>query len=407
MATVSIVSFFILLLVLCFITLSLLKCRNMNLTHLEIFSTELDIQKESSDELSEDEKSLSQDLVYKPILEPCSPIFPAPNNKLESVWNFGNPDLSVYESRLLSKRELDLNNTKPGGFSTPEGCIPLSKVAVLIPFRGADPNNNKTSVGQSDRVKQLKFNIPNMFRFMQEEQLEFQIYVIEQSWTTKFNRAKLLNIGFENAMKQHNFDCFIIHDVDRVPIDHKISYRCHRLPFHYTTDGIFGGISQIPTDTIKAINGFSNLFFGWGGEDTEMARRLSYAFRLTNQNLSLAKFKFNPFKKSAFGSDNMDAWLNLDTNKGNNKDAGNEKNPDWQKMARNISSTYDIDGLSTLSYKLVKTTIYDLYTNILVDFDYDDGADRVKIDNDPMILGHPCLKNVKSNQKCLNDKGYI
>jgi len=355
-------------------------------------------QKETTNDLSISQKSFLQDIVNEDAFDQCSPSFPAPNDNLESLWNSGNPDPSVYKNFSL-----DLQNTTPGGFTTPKDCIPQSKVAVLIPFRGADPNEpDKSYKGQSDRLKQLKFNIPNMFRFMQEEQLEFQIYVIEQSWTTKFNRAKLLNIGFENAIKEHNFDCFIMHDVDRVPINHKVSYRCQRLPFHYTTDGIFGGVSQIRTDTIKAINGFSNLFFGWGGEDTEMARRLSYATRLVNQ----AKFGFNPFRKSAFGPEKMDAWLNLHTNK-QVKDAGNEKNPNWQKMAQYISSTYDIDGLSPLSYELIETTKYDLYTNILVDFDFDDGTGLEKIDNDAMIFNHPCLKDAEANENCENDKSYL
>ena len=34
-----------------------------------------------------------------------------------------------------------------------------------------------------------------------------------------FNRAALMNIGFVEAIKMYDFDCFVFHDVDLVPED--------------------------------------------------------------------------------------------------------------------------------------------------------------------------------------------
>ena len=44
----------------------------------------------------------------------------------------------------------------------------------------------------------------------------------------------------------------------------------YRLPY----DDIFGGVSAMTVDQFKLVNGFSNLFWGWGGEDDDMANRL-------------------------------------------------------------------------------------------------------------------------------------
>ena len=46
----------------------------------------------------------------------------------------------------------------------------------------------------------------------------------------------------------------------------------HRLPY----DGLFGGVSAMSRDHFIKVNGFSNLFWGWGGEDDDMANRIKY-----------------------------------------------------------------------------------------------------------------------------------
>ena len=48
-------------------------------------------------------------------------------------------------------------------------------------------------------------------------------------------------------------------------------YIFRRLPY----TAIFGGASALSHDQMMKLNGFSNNFFGWGGEDDDMANRYS------------------------------------------------------------------------------------------------------------------------------------
>lgn len=45
-----------------------------------------------------------------------------------------------------------------------------------------------------------------------------------------------------------------------------------RLPY----SGIFGGVSAMTVKQFKTVNGFSNSFWGWGGEDDDMSNRLVF-----------------------------------------------------------------------------------------------------------------------------------
>ena len=46
--------------------------------------------------------------------------------------------------------------------------------------------------------------------------------------------------------------------------------------FHYKLPykTYFGGVSAMSVKHFKLVNGFSNQFWGWGGEDDDMAKRV-------------------------------------------------------------------------------------------------------------------------------------
>jgi len=47
-----------------------------------------------------------------------------------------------------------------------------------------------------------------------------------------FNKASLMNAGFMEARALANFDCFIFHDVDMLPLDDRNFYVCSDQPRH-------------------------------------------------------------------------------------------------------------------------------------------------------------------------------
>lgn len=53
-----------------------------------------------------------------------------------------------------------------------------------------------------------------------------------QAGDTKFNRAKLLNVGFLEAQKDYDWDCFFFHDVDLIPENDHNLYMCENNPKH-------------------------------------------------------------------------------------------------------------------------------------------------------------------------------
>ena len=55
-----------------------------------------------------------------------------------------------------------------------------------------------------------------------------------------------------------------------------------RLP--YAT--IFGGVGAFTRDNFEELNGFSNLFFGWGGEDDDLYKRLVFIYNIWNYSLA-------------------------------------------------------------------------------------------------------------------------
>ena len=53
-----------------------------------------------------------------------------------------------------------------------------------------------------------------------------------QSSPEVFNKASMMNIGFKEAKKLGDIDCYIFHDVDMLPEnDHNI-YTCSKVPRH-------------------------------------------------------------------------------------------------------------------------------------------------------------------------------
>ncbi|CAH8498861.1 unnamed protein product [Dicrocoelium dendriticum] len=174
------------------------------------------------------------------------------------------------------------------GLWSPVECRPRQTVAVIIPFR--------------DREAHLRVFLNHMHTLFRHQQLLYSIFVIEQVGKTIFNRAALFNVGFLESDRLAQFDCFIFHDVDLLPQDDRIPYRCTEQPIHlsvaldrynyklpYAT--LFGGAVALTRDQFKRVRGFSNCFFGWGGEDDDMYIRVRhYGYQIFRHPPSIARY---------------------------------------------------------------------------------------------------------------------
>ena len=137
----------------------------------------------------------------------------------------------------------------------------MHKLGVIVPYR--------------NRYEHLQEFKKSIVEYLESKNIDFKIIIVEQDNAKLFNRGMLCNIGFIEAQKE-NCDYIVIHDVDVIPVD--VDYSYSNTPIHLATDNIpfesyFGGITLFPSELFEKINGFSNLYWGWGFEDDDLRYR--------------------------------------------------------------------------------------------------------------------------------------
>ena len=217
------------------------------------------------------------------------------------------------------------------------------KTALVVPFR--------------DRSQQLKEFLHNIRPFLRAQNVSYFIIVVDQEDRKPFNRGKLLNVGFIEAnLMRDDLECFIFHDIDLLPIDTRNWYTCGKRPRHLTANvdyfrynlpyvDLMGGAIAIDRQQFIKVNGFSNEFFGWGGEDDDFAQN-----RLKRHNIVPTRFntKISRYKSIS--------------------DVKAKKTVD--KMSNDKHKTSFIndvdDGLSNIEYSVVSSITKTFYTHLKV-----------------------------------------
>ncbi|XP_057380653.2 beta-1,4-N-acetylgalactosaminyltransferase bre-4-like [Daphnia carinata] len=237
---------------------------------------------------------------------------------------------------------------KIGGRYEPTNCHSREKVAIIVPYR--------------QRHHHLKIFLRYMHPFLRRQQLTYTVFVIEQFDDLPFNRGMLMNIGYKEATKLDSFKCIIFHDVDLLPEDDRNTYRCPEdgkprqmaflmdiYDYKPAPNSYFGGVNAFLTTNFQLVNGFSNLFWGWGSEDDDLYRRL------LRHNLMVTRlFESEPSLVHIARYKMLDhAWSN--------------PNPDRDWLYKEGGDRQTYDGLSDLKYVLVKKQLTPLYTHLLVD----------------------------------------
>lgn len=165
-----------------------------------------------------------------------------------------------------------------------------------------------------NREAHLKVNIPRLHKYFTALGVEFEIILVEQHDANPFCRGQLFNEGAKVATG----NILIFHDVDHYPTDGtnytdfntdvflpltKVIYvddqlnpkPLEKVPggYRHFKDGVdsnfFGGVMIMKKDKFFEINGFCNVYVGWGLEDADIRERVLY------YGLSIERAKNNTF----------------------------------------------------------------------------------------------------------------
>lgn len=144
-----------------------------------------------------------------------------------------------------------------------------NKLGIIVPYR--------KRAGHLDKFLQT---VPE---YLSQQNIDFELIVVEQADDKPFNRGKLLNIGVNKA-KTMGCNYVALHDVDMIPLD--VNYSKVDRPTHLATnfvsshgekrivfDEYFGGVTLFPILDYYKVNGYSNEYWGWGYEDDDLMFR--------------------------------------------------------------------------------------------------------------------------------------
>ena len=142
------------------------------------------------------------------------------------------------------------------------------KLAIIVPYR--------------DRREELDVFLPHMINFLNNKQIDYNIYIIEQFDEKPFNYGKLCNIGVNETIEFADYYCF--HDVDILPLNDDADYSYKESPTELIFEDIngksilpysqyFGGAVILSKEEFLKINGFNNNYWGKGYVDLDLLYR--------------------------------------------------------------------------------------------------------------------------------------
>jgi len=253
-----------------------------------------------------------------------------------------------------------------GSFDPP--CKINTKTAVIIPYRNRDVH--------------LSVWLLHLHPFLQKQNLDYTVFVVNQVTNGTFNKGVIMNSGFMEIAKLDKFDCFVFHDVDLLPEDDRILYTCDKNGIKHLAyaleewnykllyQSLVGGVVAVTWQDYLRLNGFSNQYFGWGGEDDD------FYVRISQNKLDIIRY---PLAISRY------------TMVQHHRDAGNGVNQDRYKLLRESVTTnmHQRDGLNNLVYKVESIDKHPLFTQINISFD----ADKVRKAK-PKTINFPYLTDI-------------
>lgn len=148
------------------------------------------------------------------------------------------------------------------------------KIAVIFPYR---------EQVQQNRSQQLKDTL-DYYTKLNKPNIDY--YIIEQGNDKPFNRGVLINAGHDILKKSNlGYENEVHHDID-VQADEtliKYFYSDNVVAASQSDNPInkpiynkdfFGLMVILPVNIMEQVNGYSNMFWGWGSEDVNIRNRI-------------------------------------------------------------------------------------------------------------------------------------
>ncbi|CAF1377236.1 unnamed protein product, partial [Didymodactylos carnosus] len=163
-------------------------------------------------------------------------------NERNKIWNSLKKQGSKYEQRFYCNEEpvnlkgrvlnenssllnltlydieMNYSNIRSGGSWAPPNLNFSLEVAIIIPYR--------------DRLEQLTILLYYLHPILQRQELDYKIYVSEQTGNDTYNKGISMNAAFIYASSEYDFQCYVFHDVDLIPEDDRNMYSCPLFPRH-------------------------------------------------------------------------------------------------------------------------------------------------------------------------------
>ena len=215
-----------------------------------------------------------------------------------------------------------------------------NKLTIIVPIR--------------NREKQLKKLLENYQSLFKNKNIDYRIYIIEQTQGKTFNKGKINNVGFKiSELENKHTQNYLFNDVDNYPLS-KNTYN-----YNVNSEGIhhlfghrhcLGGILIMNKNIFKKINGYPNDFWGWGGEDVDLKKRAEnlgvkiirkqFIDRSDNKRLKLVEDDITQGKQT---------HISIRPNE-------KKKKINMKKYKENPKSIFD-NGITNCNYKILKKKI--------------------------------------------------
>ncbi|XP_013421591.1 uncharacterized protein LOC106181686 [Lingula anatina] len=181
--------------------------------------------------------------------------------------------IQIPRVKVLSIKRILANNTglTAGGKWSPLNCTARSRVIIIIPYR--------------DRWPHLLMWLDHYHPILRRQLVDYRVVVVEQYGNGTFNKGLIMNAAYREMRQRMDFDCVIFHDIDMLLENDNNMYLCSSQPRHLSPavskfdyklpyDELVGGVLMFPLSHFEMVNGYSNNYWGWGGEDDDMTNRI-------------------------------------------------------------------------------------------------------------------------------------